>query len=162
MIPSTAPKILTSGTKFSIYLLIVDAHLKIPKLSGLENITIEEVMDNMDMIQSRFGKIDEFGWCDLERISADAGTQFTSTEFKEEFRTRGIHLTLSAPEHQEMNGQVKVTWITLRIIPHSLMVYAIVLEAYIHFVLMYTTSHIFPVLQIKYLINKDGYPTGPY
>ena len=48
----------------------------------MEKITTEEVMDNLDMFQSRFGKIDEFGWCDLERISADAGTQFTLTEFK--------------------------------------------------------------------------------
>ena len=27
---------------------------------------------------------------------------------------------------------------------------------------MYTTYHIFPVLAIKDLINKDGYPTTPY
>ena len=35
------------------------------------------------MFQSIFGKIDEFGWWDLERVSSDAGAQFTSTEFKE-------------------------------------------------------------------------------
>ena len=35
------------------------------------------------MFQYRLGKIDEFGWWDLERISANAGTQFTPTEFKE-------------------------------------------------------------------------------
>ena len=52
------------------------------------------------MFQSRFGKIDEFGWWDLERILSDAGTQFTLTEFKEEFQTRGVRLTLAAPEHQ--------------------------------------------------------------
>ena len=34
-------------------------------------------MDKLDMFQSRFGKIDQFGWWDLERISVDAGTQFT-------------------------------------------------------------------------------------
>ena len=55
-----------------------------------------------------------------------------------------------------MNGQVKVTWITLRTIAHSLMVLAIVLEAYIHFELMYTTDNMLPVLPIKYLINEDG------
>ena len=27
---------------------------------------------------------------------------------------------------------------------------------------MYTTYHIFPILQIKYLINKDGNPTTPH
>ena len=119
-------------------------------------------MDNRDMFQSVFEKIDEFGWWDLERISADAGTQFTLTEFKEECQTRGFHLTLAAPEHQEMNKQVEVTWRTLRTIVHSCMVYARVLEGYIHFSLMYTTYHIFTVTPIKYLINKDSDPTTPY
>ena len=61
-----------------------------------------------------------------------------------------------------MNGQVKVTWRTLRTIAHSLMVHAIVLEAYRYFALMYTTDHIFPVLPIKDMINKDGNPTTPF
>ena len=43
------------------------------------------------------GKLTTFGWWDLEKISADAGTQFTYTEFKEEFQTRGVRLTLAAP-----------------------------------------------------------------
>ena len=49
------------------------------------------------MFQFRFVKIDEFGWWDLERISSDAGTQFTLTEFKQEYQTRGVHLILAAP-----------------------------------------------------------------
>ena len=97
-------------------MLIVDAYYKIPKLYGMENITTAEVLDKLDMFQSRFGKIDQFGCWDLERISADAGTQFTSTEFKEECQIRGFCLTLAAPEHQEMNGQVEVTLRTLRTI----------------------------------------------
>ena len=74
IIPSTAPKSLTSGATFSNYLLIVDAYSRIQKLHGMEKITTEEVMEKLDMFQSRFGKIDRFGWWDLERISADAGT----------------------------------------------------------------------------------------
>ena len=58
IIPSTASKSLTSDTTFYNYLLIVDAYTKIPKLYGMEKITTEEVMDKMDMFQSRFGKID--------------------------------------------------------------------------------------------------------
>ena len=61
-----------------------------------------------------------------------------------------------------MNGQVEVTWRTLRTVAHSLMVHARVLEAYIHFVLMYTTDHIFLVLPIKDLINDDGDPAMPH
>ena len=75
----------------------------------MENITTEEVLDKLDMFQARFGKINQFGWWDLERISADAGTQFTSAKFKGECQLRGVRLTLAAPEHQEMNGQVEVT-----------------------------------------------------
>ena len=119
-------------------------------------------MDELDIFQSIFGKIDKFGWWDSEIISADAGTQFTSTEFKDECQTCGVHLTLAAPEHQKMNGQVEVTCRTLRTISHSLMVHARVLEAYIHFALMYKTDHIFPVLPIKDLINEDGDPTTPH
>ena len=76
--------------------MIVDAYSNIPKLYGMENITTAEVMYKLDMFQSRFGKIDQFGWWDLERISTDAGTQFTSTEFKEKCQTCGVCLTLAA------------------------------------------------------------------
>ena len=132
IIPSTAPKSLTNDTNFSNNLLIVDAYSEIPKLYGMENITTAEVMDKRDMFQSRFGKIDQFGWWGLERISADAGTQFTLTEFKEECQTHGVRLTLAAPEHQEMNGQVEVTWRTLRTVAHALMVHVRVPELYVY------------------------------
>ena len=76
VIPSTSPKSLTNDTNFNNYLLIVVAYSKLPKLYGSENITTEEVLEKLDMFQSRFVKIDQFGWWDFERISADAGTQF--------------------------------------------------------------------------------------
>ena len=56
-------------------------------------------MDKFDMFQYRFGQIDEFGWWNLEIISADAGTKFTSTEFQDACQTRSVHLTLEATEH---------------------------------------------------------------
>ena len=91
---------MTSDTTFSNYLLIVGAYSKIPKLYSVEKITTEEVMGKLDMFQYRFGKIDEFGWWVLEIISVDAGKQFTSTDFKKECQTCGVHLTLATPEHQ--------------------------------------------------------------
>ena len=48
----------------------------------MEIINTEEVMDKLGMFQSRSGKIDEFGWWGLEILSADAYTQFNSTEFQ--------------------------------------------------------------------------------
>ena len=55
-------------------------------------------MNKLDMFQARFGKKDEFGWWDLERISADSGMQLTSTEFQDEYQTQRVWLKLSAPE----------------------------------------------------------------
>ena len=55
VVPSTAPKILTSDKNVSNYLSIVDAYSKIPKLYGMEKITTEEVMDKLGMFKSRFG-----------------------------------------------------------------------------------------------------------
>ena len=120
------------------------------------------MVDNLDMFQSRFGKIYKFGWWDLERISADAGKQFTLTDFKEECQTCGVHLMLAAPEHHKTNGQVEVTWRTLRTISHSIMVHARFSEVFIHFSLIYTTYHIFMVLPIKDLMTEDGKLTTPF
>ena len=61
-----------------------------------------------------------------------------------------------------MNGRAKVTWIMLCAISHSGMVHARVLEAYIHFSLMYTEYHTFPALHTKDLINGDGDPNTPF
>ena len=51
---------------------------------------------------------------------------------------------------------------TLRTVAHSPMVHDRVTEVYVHFALMYTTDHIFPVLLIKYLINEDDDPKMPH
>ena len=50
----------------------------------------------------------------------------------------------------------------MRTVAHSLMVHARVSEAYVHFALMYTTDHIFPVLPINDLIKEYDDPTTPH
>ena len=71
-------------------------------------------------------------------------------------------MTLAATEHQEMNRQVEVPCRILLTVAHSLTLHARVLEVYIHFALMYTIDHIFPVLSIKDMINEDSDPTTPH
>ena len=56
----------------------------------MEDITTEEVMDKLDMFQSRFGKVYAFGWWDMERIQTDAGTQFTFKDFQEDISAHGV------------------------------------------------------------------------
>ena len=50
----------------------------------------------------------------------------------------------------------------MRTVAHALMVHARFPGVYVHFAIMYTTDHIFPVLPIKDLINEDGGPTTPH
>ena len=40
----------------------MDDYSNIPKHFGIEDITNEEVMEKIDMFQTRFRKIDGFGW----------------------------------------------------------------------------------------------------
>ena len=103
----------------------------------MERNTSEEGMDRLDIFQDRFEKLDEYIWWELEIIPTDSGMQFTSMEFQDECQTHGVRLTLEAPEHQEINREVIVTWRMLRTISHSLMLHGWVLEAYINFSLMY-------------------------
>ena len=55
-----------------------------------------------------------------------------------------------------------MTWRTLGTIGQSLMVHAQVLEAYIHFALIYTVDNILPVLLIKDFTNEYNKPTTPF
>ena len=90
IIPSTYSKSLTKETNFANYLVILDAYSNIPKLYGIENITTEEVMDKLDMFQAIFGKVDEFGWWDMEIIQTESIMQFTSKEFQEGVSVSGL------------------------------------------------------------------------
>ena len=80
-------------------------------------------MDKLNMFQARFGKVDEFGWWDMEIIQPESGSQFTSKEFQKGLSIRGVRLSLSAPDHQEFYGQVEVTWQTLQTISLSIILH---------------------------------------
>ena len=54
-------KISTKDNIFSRYLSIVNASSKLPRLYGVENITIEEFMYKPDIFQAIVLKVDEFG-----------------------------------------------------------------------------------------------------
>ena len=93
-------------------------------------------MDKLDMFQAIFGKVDEFGWWDLERIKTDYGSKLTSNDFQEGLFVCGVWFILSAPDYKEMNNQVEVTCITLQTIGHSIMVHIWVSDEHINFALI--------------------------
>ena len=79
----------------------------------------------------------------MERTQTDTGTQCTSKEFQEDISICVVWLASEAPEHQENNNQVEVTWRVLQTITHSIIVHTRVYDEYIHFAFIYTTDHIF-------------------
>ena len=66
----------------------------------METISTEEVTDKLDMLQARSGKVDEFGWWDMEIIQTDSDMKFTSNDFQEGLSVDGVRLVLAAPDHQ--------------------------------------------------------------
>ena len=58
------------------------------------------------MFQARFGKVNEFGWWDMEKIQTDSGMQFTPKDFQEGLSVHGVILVLAAPNHQELMSNV--------------------------------------------------------
>ena len=113
----------------------------------------------MDVFIAEFGNVDQFGWCDVGKIRADAGPQFTSEEFKDGCAVRGVHLTLAAPEHQEMNNIAESTWKNIRTIAHSQINFGRVEEKFTHFALINAAHVIMPVLPLKDLVNESGEQT---
>ena len=66
-------------------------------------------MEKIDMFLEIFGKVDEFGWWDMERIRTESDKHFTSKEFQEGLSVRGVRLELLAPDHQKINRKVELT-----------------------------------------------------
>ena len=62
-------------------------------------------MYKLGMFQARFGKVDEFGWCNMDII---VGTQLTSKEFQKGISVSGVKVELSTLDYQEMNVQFEV------------------------------------------------------
>ena len=69
---------------------------------------------------------------------------------------------MAASEHQEMNGLAEVTWCTIHILAHSMMVFARVDESFTHHASVYAAHHIVPILPLKDLTNKQGKSVTPH
>ena len=161
IIPSPCKKGLTAASTFQNYLLVVDAYSRMPRLYGLEELTTEAVMDALDVFVAEFGKVDEFGWINIDKVRADAGPQFTSEDFRDGCAVRGVHLTLAAPQHQEMNSIAEAMWKLICTTAHSLMVFARVEERFTDFALLYAAHEIIPALPLRDLVDDSGETTTP-
>ena len=73
---------LTPDSSLPYYLFVVDAYARYCKLYGLRDKSTEEVISAIKKFIAHHGLITQFGYIDVERLRADAGSQFTSKRFK--------------------------------------------------------------------------------
>ncbi len=64
-----------------------------------------------------------FGYLNIERICADAGSQFTADQFREHCCNSGIHLVLAAPKKRYQNHLAERTWQNVTTMGRSLLVH---------------------------------------
>ena len=67
---------------------------------------------------------DEYGYLDIDRIRADAGSEFTSGSFKDFCMEHNINLSLVAPKRLDNNHLAERSWQTIHKIAHSMLVHA--------------------------------------
>jgi transposase InsO family protein len=102
-----------------------------------------------------------YGFSDLKRIRSDAGSQFTSEEFSNFCIEAGIRLNLAAPKKQYQNHLAERTWQTISGMARALLIHARLPDTFWYHAVVYAT-HIFNVLPVRGIKNKEDVPTTPY
>ena len=107
------------------------------------------------------GEMLEKGFNIFLYLRSDAGTNFTSDEFKSWCRDENITLTVAGPKHQEQNSFVERAYGTASRMARSMLVHAHLPIGFYHFAIDYACK-ILRVLPAKGLIDSNGKPTTTY
>jgi transposase InsO family protein len=141
--PSTAIG-LTPNTSYTFYLILVDAFSRYACMYGLPDKSTDAVVTAIKQYSADHKRVDTYGYLNLERIRADAGSQFTSEEFSTYCREAGIQLVLAAPKKQYQNHLAECTWQTISSMGRSLLVHAHLPDTSVYHALAYA-CHTFNV-----------------
>jgi transposase InsO family protein len=158
---------LTPNTTFPFYIILVDAFSRFSSIYGLSDKSSQTVITTIEQYVADHhthigaGTTTTFEFFDIEKICTDAGSQFTSSDFKNFCRTKLITLSLAAPKKQSQNHLAERSWQTINKMARSMMVHARLPDQYYYHANLYASS-IFNILPIKDLTTGDGDPTTPY
>ena len=94
-------------------------------------------------------------------IRSDAGSNFTSDEFKEWCFKNHISLTIAGPKHQEQNGFIESSYKTAGRMARSMLVRAHLPIEFFHLAMDYAIL-ILRVMPAKGLVDSDGNSTTTY
>ena len=130
-------------------------------MTGLSNYTSEEVITGINRYMANSSHPLLFEPPDVQKIKADAGSQFTAQEFRDACANSHIALSLAAPKHQEQNHYAERTWQTVNNIADRIMVHARLPPTFKYFAVLYAIC-IFNVTPVKYLRGPKGNPITPF
>ena len=140
------------------YLLLCDP---VSKFVDKINLIDKSTASVIKALESWRGDMLRKGFVLFLYLRSDAGTNFTSNEFKEWCRTENIKLTVAGPKHQEQNGFVETSYKTIGKMARSMLVAAKMPLPFMHLALDYATI-ILRVMPHRSLKSIDGKPITTY
>jgi transposase InsO family protein len=152
---------ITPDSSLPFYLFIVDAYARYCKLYGLRDKSTDEVVSAIQKFVADHGLIAEFGYINIDRLRADAGSQFTSKAFRRFCHSEKINLSLAAPKRLSQNHIAERTWQTVTKMARSMLVHARLPDVYYYHALRYATT-VFNVLPVKGVYTTEGVIGTPY
>jgi transposase InsO family protein len=118
----------------------VDTFSRFTVIYGLPNKSTESVVNTIKEYSTAFCMADAYGYIDIDRIQADAGSEFTSEEFRQFCITHQINLSLAAPKHQENNHLAERSWQTIHRMARSMLVHARLPDKYYYHAIRYAAA----------------------
>jgi hypothetical protein len=139
----------------------VDSFSRFSVIYGLSNKTTETVVETLLKYAADYHVADEYGYLDIDRLKADAGSEFTSGAFKQFCAAHRINLSLAAPKRQENNHLAERSWQTIHRMARSMLVHARLPDQF-HFHAIRYAASVFNILPVKNLYNTEGDIASPH
>ena len=131
---------LTPDSYYPYSLFLVDAFSRLCQIYGLQTKSSEDVIQAIKKFTADHGLVNEFGYGDVDKFKSDAGSQFTSPEFRDFCHETGINLSLAAPKRLSQNHLAERTWQTVTSMARLMLVHARLPDTFHYFAIRYATN----------------------
>lgn len=99
---------LTSKTNIKSYLLMVNTHIRFPKLYGLEETNTKAIIDKQDKCIASLGSWISLAGVTLTGLGQMSAHNLSLRSLKKGCAVHRVNLMLASPEHQETNKLANV------------------------------------------------------
>jgi transposase InsO family protein len=161
ILPPVSAESLTPKSHFPALLILVDAFSRLTRITGMPTKNSQSVIAILSTFAAEHWLIRGFTLWDIEKIKSDAGTEFTSQEFKQFCVEKRVAVSFAPPKHQEGNNFAERTWQSLRKLSQCMLVHAKLPDMYLYQALLHACN-VFTILPLKKLVTADGTVTTPF